>query len=75
MEDRQMDAAGGPEALLTLDELAHRLDVSSRRLRDRRWRARVGLKAIRVGGSLRFSAGDVSAWIKERRERFPGDAA
>jgi excisionase family DNA binding protein len=70
-----MEAAVGPEALLTLDELAQRLSVSSRRLRDRRWRARVGLRAILAGGSLRFDPADVNAWLEERRERFSGDAA
>jgi hypothetical protein len=40
---------------------------------DKRWRERVGLHAIKVGGRLRFQEKDLLALLARSRERHPGD--
>jgi Mg-chelatase subunit ChlI len=63
--------------IVLLDRAAKRLCVKVRTVRDTRWRKKVGLPLIRVGGRLVgvFEA-DLSAVLERGRERFqPDDAA
>ncbi len=47
--------------------------VAPKTLYDRRWRARWGLKAVRVGGGLRFTAAELERVIAREKEA-PGCA-
>ncbi len=58
---------------LTKKEAAARLGQSPRSLGDPRWRRRVGLRATRVGRSLRFLESDVERLLKQGLERLPGE--
>lgn len=49
-------------ALMTLSEVAARLDVSSQTVH------RMPLKSIRIGGTLRFDPRDVSQMIEDSKE-------
>ncbi len=55
--------------LLTLEETAQRLGVSSLSLADKRYRNRIGLPVIKVGRRLCFEEGDIMMLIKRGRER------
>ncbi len=46
------------------------LGLKASTLADPRWRKRVGLRAFRVGGALRFREQDVLAMIAAGLERF-----
>jgi hypothetical protein len=52
-------------------EAAEILRIAPKTLYDRRWRARWGLRAVRVGGGLRFSAAEL-ARIIARGQEAPG---
>jgi len=60
--------------LLTPDEAAARLGIGRRTVLDRRWRARVGLPAVMLGGVLRFAEDDLYRLADRLREREPGSA-
>ena len=54
-----------PPSFFTLDEVADRLQVSTRTLR--RWIAAGELKAHRLGGVVRISGEDLRAFLALRR--------
>jgi excisionase family DNA binding protein len=49
-------------------EAAEILGISPRTIADHRWRKRIGLRAVRVGGSLRFLETDLMKLLHSRRE-------
>ncbi len=54
--------------LLTIEQLAQRLAVTPKALRQRLWRAPTTLPpAVRIGKLVRFSAASVDAWIAAQR--------
>jgi len=57
--------------LLTPEEVAEIFRLKPGSMRDPRVRLRIGLKAVRVGGSLRFRETDVERVIKNGEERLP----
>jgi len=57
--------------LLSKGEAAERLGVSPLSLGDKRYRARIGLPAVKVGRHLGFTEGDVEEIIVRGREKFP----
>jgi excisionase family DNA binding protein len=56
--------------LLSAGELAKRLDISARTVRDARWRRRAGIPATRVGGRLLFRLSDLDEALARGRERL-----
>ena len=56
---------------LTKEEAATRLGQSPRSLADPRWRRRVGLRATKVGRSLRFRESDLERLLNRGLERIP----
>ncbi len=56
---------------LTKEEAAARLGQSPKSLADQRWRRRVGLRATRVGRSLRFLESDLVRLLNRGLERIP----
>ena len=58
--------------LLSLDEAAKLLRISSRSLSDRRYRERLGLGAQRIGRRLLFAKVDVLTVIERGREEISG---
>ncbi len=54
--------------LLSADEVADVLGLSPRTLRDKRYRARIGLSGVKVGKFLRFLGKDVEDLIQKSRE-------
>ena len=63
-----------PDRGLDKYQVAHRLGVSPRTIEDPRWRLRVGLRAVRVGRTLRFRESDLLRLIERSVERLPGEA-
>lgn len=57
---------------LKKDEAAQLLGHSVSTLADPRWRQRVGLRATRVGRSLRFLESDVQSLLRRGREHHQG---
>ena len=51
-------------------EAAEILGVSHRTISDYRWRKRIGLRAVRVGGALRFLETDLMKLLHSRPETF-----
>lgn len=58
------------DQVFTADEAAQFLKCSPNVLRDPEWRRRIGLRAIRVGRSLRFLKHDLLQFLEERKEIF-----
>ncbi len=56
------------ERLLSVDEVAERLGVSAKTLRDRSYRMRIGLSGIRIGRKIKFSEADLERFVKAKRE-------
>lgn len=54
-------------------QVAYRIGVSPRTVEDPRWRVRVGLRAIKVGRTLRFRESDVLRFLDRSVERLPGE--
>jgi len=61
-----------PDRGLTKDQAAMSLGASPNSLADPRWRRRVGLRATRVGRSLRFLESDVQSLLRRGREHHRG---
>ena len=61
-------------ALLSPPDVAALLKLKSRTPYDPRWRLRVGIRAIRVGRSLRFRAEDIQELIERGLEYSPDEA-
>lgn len=60
----------GKDKLIDVDHTSERLGgVSTRSLLDARYRARLGLRAIRVGRRLMFSEQEIDRLIERGRER------
>lgn len=59
--------------LLSLEEAAMRLAVSPRSLSDRRFRARIGLAARKVGRKVTFLEADIERLAERGKERLPGE--
>ena len=57
-----------PNDVFTPERLALLLRLAPNTIRDERWRRRVGLRACRVGGALRFLRQDVEAVFRRGRE-------
>jgi hypothetical protein len=55
---------------LSKEEAAPVLGASPHSLADRRWRQRVGLRATRIGRSLRFQESDLEGVLQRGREHF-----
>lgn len=63
---RQYNGNGSVEHLLTLPELAERLQLSEKTIR--RMIACGRLPCVRLGRQLRFLPGDVFRWLAARKE-------
>ena len=57
--------------LCSVQEVSEWIRCQPGSLRDPRYRSRLGLAAIRIGGRLMFSQDDVESYIKRRRETLP----
>ncbi|MBI3988771.1 MAG: helix-turn-helix domain-containing protein [candidate division NC10 bacterium] len=57
---------------LTKEEAAVFLGQSPNTLADRRWRQRVGLRATKIGKSLRFRESDLLRFLERGLEVLPG---
>lgn len=56
------------ENTYTIKELSQILKFSTKSLKDPRWRRRIGLRATRIGRSLRFLERDINDLLKRGRE-------
>ena len=56
------------ERLLTIDDVADRLAVSTTTLRSKKFRDRLGLDVIRIGKNLRFRQTDIDNLINKNTE-------
>ena len=56
------------ERLLTIDDVADRLAVSTTTLRSKKFRDRLGLDVIRIGKNLRFRQSDIDNLINKNTE-------
>jgi excisionase family DNA binding protein len=61
--------------LLKADEAAGQLGTTREVVYSPRWRSRVGLRAVRIGRSLRFRQDDVLALVQRGTESSPGARA
>jgi len=61
------------ERLVDKFKAAAILDVSPRSLADIRWRLRQGLRAVRIGRSIRFRLSDLHQLSERGLERLPGE--
>jgi hypothetical protein len=52
------------EALLTTRQVAEALKISPRSVSDRRFRDRIGLQAVKIGGAVRFRAVAVQGVVR-----------
>jgi hypothetical protein len=57
------------DPVLTKEHAAQLLSLSPRSLADSRWRRRAGLRAVRVGGVLRFRHSDLLDLLARGLER------
>ena len=65
-----MSAETEHQLVLTTDEAAQFLRCSPNVLRDPKWRRRIGLRAVRIGKSLKFLKRDLLQFMEERKEIF-----
>ncbi len=56
------------ERLVLPDEVAAVLRIAPRTLYDRRWRRRVGLRAVKIGHVLRFSSSEIMRFVERHGE-------
>ena len=61
--------------LYTCEELAEHLKLDIRTVMDKRWRLRVGLESIRLGGRVLFRDSDVQKVLDRHRQRIPAGLA
>jgi predicted DNA-binding transcriptional regulator AlpA len=57
--------------ILPADETAERLGVALRSILDKRYRARIGLRAIKIGRRIGFDERDIEKLIARGREKLP----
>lgn len=58
---------------LNLEDAARALNVSSRSLADKRYRARIGLAVRKVGRRVVFAEADILKLLERSREPLPGE--
>jgi excisionase family DNA binding protein len=58
-----------PDRLLTVEDLAARLQVSSAWVRDHASRKQPRLPVVRVGKMLRFRGDEIDRWIMDHSQR------
>jgi hypothetical protein len=63
------------DRLLNTGQTARQLGTTREVVYSRRWRSRVGLRAVRIGRALRFRESDVLALIQHGTESSPGARA
>lgn len=63
------------DKLLTINDVADLLSVSVTSVRNKHFRAREGLKIIRVGRAIRFSQKEIEDYIKRQIEEPCSDMA
>jgi hypothetical protein len=69
-EEQRMYVSAVPmDPVLTKEHAAQLLSLSPRSLADPRWRRRAGLRAVRVGGVLRFRHSDLLELLARGLER------
>jgi hypothetical protein len=62
-------------SLCSVEEASKRLGCKAGSLKDHRFRARLGLRAVKIGKSLQFLESDITALILRRREVLPDTAS
>jgi excisionase family DNA binding protein len=73
--ERHSSCPGAPESpsverAYTSSQAAYVLGVARRTVEDWRWRRRVGLRAVRIGGALRFRESEITRLLDHGMERF-----
>jgi excisionase family DNA binding protein len=58
-----------PDRLLTVEDMARRLQVSAAWVRDHATRKRPRLPVVRVGKLLRFRREEIEQWIRDQSQR------
>jgi excisionase family DNA binding protein len=58
-----------PDQLLTVEDLARRLQISTGWVRDHATRKRPRLPVVRVGKLLRFRREEIEKWIEDQSQR------
>jgi len=61
------------EKALPKEAAADFISYAPSTLGDKRWRARIGLCAVKLGGRLRFQEKDLLALLERSREKHPGE--
>jgi hypothetical protein len=59
--------------LLNLKQLSEALNLPLTTTRDRRWRAKVGLPTVKIGGRVLFDSDDVKRLIDNHKEKMPAE--
>jgi len=57
--------------LMNVQELSERLNLPTSTIKDKRWRARMGLPAVKLGERVLFREQDVERVITKHLERLP----
>jgi len=57
--------------MLSISAAAERLSIAEKTIRDLRWRLKVGLPLIRVGGRVGVLESDIEELLRRGRERLP----
>lgn len=57
--------------VLSVEETASRLGVKPTSLADKRYRSRIGLRAVKIGRRVGFEESDVEKLITRGREKLP----
>jgi excisionase family DNA binding protein len=65
----RLEFAYDPDRLLTVEDLARRLQVSAAWVRDHTTRKRPRLPVVRVGKLLRFRREEIDKWIADQSRR------
>ncbi len=58
---------------LAKEKAALLLGLAPKTLEDKRWRARVGLHAVKIGRSLRFEEKELMGLLERSREKHQGE--
>lgn len=57
----------GLEKMMTCDEVAELLQVSTRTIR--KWVHSESMPVVKIGRTVRFSASDIGRWVDERKKQ------
>lgn len=60
-----------PDKLLTIEEVADKLSISPGTIRSLEFRKRVGLSAVRIGRTIRFTRQEIENFINRHTEIPP----